>query len=334
MAAQTTSQLLQQGIRAYRDLEFDAAVGFLHQSLSETDRGLEPTERAEALTYLAASEVFRGNVDSAEVAFRDLVLLDTRYLPDRLLLPPEVTNVFDRVRRETKAVTVEVPERSQIRWGRDDYSIALFASSFHRIRTTIQSGDGEERLLLYRGPVVDSIEIRWNGEDVGGTYAQTGSYWIAVASIDTSGSPVRTVRVPLSIQANVPDTLPHPLPPADSLFLPESNPSGPGVESLLGGLLIGGAIALVPGAVASDANLGATSYLVGGTISLAGIVGFFKQRPGKGNPANIEANAALRRTWQEHAEEVARENAARRADVRLSIESGSPSIVEHGNPEP
>jgi hypothetical protein len=330
MAAQSPPQLLQQGIRAYRELEFDAAAGFLRQSLSGPVGSLAPSDRAEAFTYLGASEVFRGNIDSAEVAFRDLVLLDARYQPDRLVFPPEVTNVFDRIRRDTKVVTIGAPGRTQIRWGTEEYGFLLFASSFHRVRAAILSGDGEERQLLYRGPVVDSIEVRWDGSDVGGRYAESGSYWIAVASIDTSGSPVRTVRVPLVIRANVRDTLLHPEPPADSLFLPESNPSGPGVEALLGGLLIGGALTILPGALASDADLGATSYLVGGAVSLAGVVGFFTHRPGRQIPANIEANSALRRGWQERAEEVARENAARRGDVRLVIESGTPSIVEHG----
>ncbi len=334
MAAQSPSQLLQQGIRAYRDLEFDAAAGFLRQGLSGPDGSLAPADHANALTYLGASEVFRGNIDSAEVAFRNLVLFDTRYQPDRLVFPPEVTNVFDRMRRDTKVVTVDAPARTQIRWGSDEFGVLLFASSFHRVRAALLSSDGEERRLLYRGPVVDSIEIRWDGGDAGGRHVETGTYWLAVASIDTSGSTARTVRVPLAIRADIPDTLPHPTPPADSLFLPESNPSRTGLESLLGGLLMGGALAVLPNAIASDAELGAASYVIGGAVSLAGVVGFFTHRPGRAMPANIEANAALRRAWQEQAEATARENVARRADVRLVIESGRPSIVEPGARQP
>lgn len=328
-AAQSPTELLQQGIRAYRELEFDAAAGFLRQSLTEGSHPLQASDRAEAMTYLAAAEVFRGNPDSAKTVFRELVLFDVRYEPDRLVFPPEVTNVYDRVRLDTKVVTVATPDLYEMRPGSDEYSAMMYSSSFHRVRVTVQAGGGDDLTVVYRGPIVDSLEVRWDGLDGAGRHVETGSYWLAVASIDSSGSPVRTVRVPLRVRAEVPDTLPHPPPPADSLFLPEINPSGPGVEALAGGLLIGGALALLPGAVAADAELGSTGYVVGGMVSLAGIVGFFTHRPGRQIVANIDANAARRRDWQQRVEEVARLNAARLANVRLVIRSGPARIVEH-----
>jgi hypothetical protein len=322
---------LQQGIRAYRDLEFDAAAGFLRQSLAGSTPELEPSDRAEAFTYLAATQVFRGNADSAEASFRGLVLLDVRYQPDRLVFPPDVTNVYDRVRRETKVVTIEAPARYELSPGEDVFAATLHGSSFHQVRAALQGSDGQELVVVYRGPIVDSIEVRWDGLDATGRYFESGSYSVSVVSIDSSGTPLRTVRLPLDVQAVFPDTLRHPDPPADSLLLPEFNPSGPGVEALVGGLLTGGALMLLPGALASGTDLGSAQYLVGGAVSVAGIIGFLTHQPGKEIPANVEANTLLRRDWQRRTEEVTRVNQARRADVRLVIETGPATIVEHGS---
>jgi hypothetical protein len=243
-----------------------------------------------------------------------------------------VTNEYDRVRLDTKVVTIEAPTRYELELGEDEFAATLYGSSFHRVRATLQRSDGQELALVYRGPIVDNIDIRWDGLDANGRYLETGSYYLAVASIETAGTPVRTVRVPLNLRANVPDTLPHPNPPADSLFLPEINPSGPGAEALAGGLLVGGALMVLPGALASGTDLGSTQYVVGGAVSVAGIIGFFTHRPGRPILSNVEANATLRRNWQQRAEQVARTNEARRADVQLIIETGAATILEHRTP--
>src|SRR5881296_2947860 len=110
VVAQTARDLVTQGVRAYRALEYDAAVALLRRSLAEGALGtLSTAERAQALTYLGATELFRGRRDSASLAFADVVLLDPRYRPDELIFPPQVTNLFQQVRQATR------PSRSRCR---------------------------------------------------------------------------------------------------------------------------------------------------------------------------------------------------------------------------
>src|SRR2546430_6480825 len=95
LRAQSASDLLRQGVQAYQSLEYDAAAALLEQSLGrDSAAGLADSLRSRALTYLAATELFRGQRDTAVGAFRQLVLLNPRYRPDELIFPPQVTNLF------------------------------------------------------------------------------------------------------------------------------------------------------------------------------------------------------------------------------------------------
>ncbi len=342
LRAQTATQLLQDGIRAYGDLEFAAAAVFLRQSLETGDPGINSSDptvrrvrlvaRATALQYLAATEIFLGYPDSAQATFRELVLLDVRYQPDRLVFPPEVTNVYDAVRAETKAVTVRAPDRAEFSVGEQQYELQLFASSFHRAEASIETRDGTELRRLYRGPVADSVTVEWDGLDANGRPPRSGTHQLVVTSLETDGTPVRSVRLPLEVAVTMRDTLPHPEPPADSLFLPERTTPGPAYEALAGGLLMGGMLLIMPGALASDTDLGGGRYLIGSALSLAGITGFLTRRPGREIRANVEANAALRRGWQDRMELVVQENRTRLADIQLTVSAGAPTLIEQAEP--
>ena len=95
LEAQSASDLLGQGVQKYQALEYDAAAALLERSLRhDSIAGLADSLRARALTYLAATELFRGQRDSAVGAFRQLVLLNPRYRPDELIFPPQVPICF------------------------------------------------------------------------------------------------------------------------------------------------------------------------------------------------------------------------------------------------
>src|SRR5213082_2690464 len=115
LPAQSANDLLQQGVRAYQRLEYDAAVALLRESLLRRQpMALADSERARALSYLAATELFQQQRDSAAAAFRDLVRLDPRYRPDELIFPPQVTNLYEEVRRSTKVLSVQVPPVTEL----------------------------------------------------------------------------------------------------------------------------------------------------------------------------------------------------------------------------
>jgi len=93
------SEVLSGAIRAYRDLEFDAAARMLRRVLTPPLAiELDDSGRARALTYLGAAEHYRGRQDSAIAVFRRLVALAPDQRPDTLIFPPEITRLYEGVR--------------------------------------------------------------------------------------------------------------------------------------------------------------------------------------------------------------------------------------------
>jgi hypothetical protein len=331
---QTAASLLEDGIRAYQELEFEAAAGFLRRAL-EPALGQQLSDPAaarvltiRALTYLAAAEVLDGNTDSARVTFERLVRFDTRYRPDQLIFPPQVTNEYDAVRRASKVITFDAPRYTTLRVGQDSFSFELFASSYHEAVVEIRDRDSLRVRSIYRGPIVDSLDLDWDGRDPERLVVASGPYDLWIQSRDSTGALVRALRVPLDITVETPDTLAHPLEPADSMILPEQHGSGPGVQALAGGLLVGTAVAVLPSLFSSDTDLMGGRLLVAGTVSVAGIANFFRRRPGKPIPGNIESNQALYRSYRDSIAVVVTENERRKTDVQLLITTGSPLVHE------
>src|SRR5207249_5845466 len=114
-AAQTIASPFAQGIRAYQNLDFDQAAALLRRDLARASSSTATLgERAQGLLYLGAADLFRGRRDSAVAVFRRPVQLDPRYRPDRLVVPPEVTSVLDKVRAESRAVVPVAPAATEI----------------------------------------------------------------------------------------------------------------------------------------------------------------------------------------------------------------------------
>ncbi|HXL10510.1 MAG TPA: hypothetical protein VN955_03900, partial [Gemmatimonadales bacterium] len=162
--AQSASELLGQGVQAYQALQYDAAAALLEQSLGrDSAAGFADSLRARVLTYLAATELFRGRRDSAVAAFRRLVLLNPRYRPDELIFPPQVTNLFQEVRRATRAIAVAVSPVTELRARLDRFKALVLASSLADVTVTLAHEDGTPVLQLYSGPVADSLLVSWDG---------------------------------------------------------------------------------------------------------------------------------------------------------------------------
>ena len=93
------SEVMAGAIRAYQDLDFDAAARLLRRVLTPPlATELSDAERARALSYLGATEHYRGRPDSAIAVFRRLAVLAPRDQPDTLIFPPEVTRLYAAVR--------------------------------------------------------------------------------------------------------------------------------------------------------------------------------------------------------------------------------------------
>jgi len=101
------NDLMARAVRAYQDLEFDRSAYLLRRVLVAPANELDDSTRARALTYLGATEHYRGNTDSAMAAFRRLVALAPHQAPDTLIFPPEVTRLYEQVRSSVTAVAVQ-----------------------------------------------------------------------------------------------------------------------------------------------------------------------------------------------------------------------------------
>lgn len=319
--------LVQSGLRHYQRLEYDSAIVDLRRALTNTPTdSLTDSARARALTYLAASELFRGRRDSSLAVFRRLVTLNPRARPDPLVFPPEVQNIYDFARDVTKVVAVQVPRDTSIRLGADRFRARLYASSFQQIIVTLEREDGFTVRTLYAGPISDTLQVFWTGEDTLFFQNDTGRLVFTVTSIVNTRQS-RVLRLPFDLVLGPQDTLPTPPPLPDSLFLPEREPAGPGFASLGRGAGIGLAVALLPGLVSGGDAPSGSRFAVAGGLTIAGLVGFFKHRPGRPLPDNIVANQALRDGYQAQIQMTAQENAIRVLQKRLDIHVGRPEVL-------
>src|SRR5256885_7188712 len=170
-------ELLGQGVKAYQALEYDAAAALLEQSLGrDSASGLADSLRARALTYLAATELFRGQRDSAVGAFRQLVLLNPRYRPDELIFPPQVTNLFQEVRRATRAIAVAVPPVTELRTRVERFTARVLASSLADVAVTLGQEDRTPVGGPYKGPLPRHAARTWDGPTAAGAPAGNGRY--------------------------------------------------------------------------------------------------------------------------------------------------------------
>ena len=330
-SAQRPAELVNRAIGAYDDLDFSTAAGLIRRALAfQGSDKLSTEDQARALSYLGATEFYRDNPDSVMSAFWQIVTLNPRYQIDDLVFPPEVTSIFALVRRDTKVVQVDAPPVRRIRAGTGRYAAQLFASSYHEILATVALADGRPVRVLYSGLIGDSLEVYWDGLDSARVPVRTGRYFLTVESTGREGTVVRQLRLPLDVSTSSIDTLPWPERPADSLFLQEGTSGGPAIEALVGGVVGGIAVALLPSAIASDTDLSAGRFAVGGAMTIAGVVGFFKQRGGQPISANVAANAALLGEWQSRRDGVVRQNAVLQREVDLEIRAGRPVAVDLG----
>jgi hypothetical protein len=326
--AQSAAAVLAQGTRAYDDLEYDNAAGLLRRALAfQGADALAPADADRGLMYLAATELLRDHADSARAVARRLVLANPRFRPDELVFPPQVLTFYEATRRATPAVISRAPADTAIRPGAEALGVRLYASTFHDVTATLGTEAGRVVRTLYAGPISDSLDLHWNGLDSSGTAPPpNGRYAITVTSLDRQRRVVRILRLPLEVTQGRVDTLPHPAPPADSLLLPERQPMRPALRAFAPAALAGVAIAVLPSVVASGENATGARFVVGGTVTAAGIVAFFSHHPGRSIPGNAAHNRTLRDAWRREDADVARRN-AERARGMIGIRSGAPVLL-------
>ncbi len=331
--AQSSGDLFAEGIRAYRNLDFDHAAGLLRREAARLSAsGALTADQAKALVYLGAADLFRGRRDSAAAVFHRLIMLDPRYRPDRLIFPPEVTMVFDGVRQDTKTLVITVPRDTTIPASGGSFRVWLIASSFQMVDVTLRYEDGGPYRPLYYGPISDSVSLQWDGLDAAGAIPVASRVLLRVASHAPTGELTGIQQLPLDLRVLRVDTLPWPPPPADSQLLPERSASRPAVRALVGGALLSSVVVSLPAVVGGTDARSAPRLAVAGTVGLAGLLGYILHRPGRPVQASIRANRAVREAWDQTAAAVKAENERRLTDIHLAIRAGEPTTIRPGGP--
>jgi hypothetical protein len=322
---------LTMGVRQYQALQYDSAIVSLRRALAGVGGDtLSDSGHIRGLSYIAAAQLFRGRRDSAYAVFRRLVVFNPRARPDPVVFPPEVTTIYDFAREATKVVRVETPRDTSIRIGADRFRARLFASSFHQVIVALEREDGFTVRTLYAGAISDTLQVFWAGDDTLSLVNDSGRLVFSVTSLTSAGRQGRVVRLPLDLVLGPQDTLPTPPPLPDSLFLPEKESAGKGLGALVRGAGAGVAVVMLPGLIAGGTAPSGSRYVVAGGLSIAGLVGFLKHRPGRPLPDNIAANQELREGWQTQVQTTAQENVIRAQQKRIDVHVGPPEVIGGG----
>lgn len=333
LPGQASSATVAQAVRAYDDLEFDAAAGLLRRALGAQGKdALLPADRDRALMYLAATELLRENRDSARAAARRLVLTNPRFRPDDLVFPPQVLQLYAEVRRTTLVVTGMAPADTEFRPGVEALAVRLYPSAEHNVSAALVTPDGSVLRTLYRGPISDSLVVHWDGLDSTGTRLSGGRYAIMVSSFERGGGGrvVRFLRLPLEVLQVTTDTLLPPPPPADTLLRPERQPVSPALRVLAPGVVTGAAIAVLPQMMGENVEPSSGRLVVGGAAIVVGIAAFVSHHPGRSIPDNVAHNRVVQ-DWRHAVTDIARRNAERSREL-MSVRTDAPVVISPGAP--
>ena len=326
VTAQTVNQLMNRGLQEYQDFNYEQARDLLGQATDQLDKRSEDYRRV--APYLAASYQFLGKPDSAAVTFTDLLIHNPRYRIDELTFPPQVWALFESVRRNTTAVDVEVPPQATILVNQNGMLTArAFVTARHYVLAEIQNSIGSRLTSLYRGWITDSLDLQWTPRNASGQPVPNGRYFLSVTSTDSIRREVRSVRIPLDVNLARTDTLAHPPPPSDSLFLPVRAPQLSGNMALLRGFGAAAAVFLGPAIVTSGATFTAPRIGVSLAAGLFGFLGLKSPPLGEPLPQNVDANQALVTSWENEVARIVDANQRRISNARMTIRSGPPQIT-------
>lgn len=305
--AQTTSspeRALEQGLKAYRELEMESAGWLLRQSLA-SDR-LDTRQRVTALSYLGAAEFYRDRRDSALSAYAKLIRLEPYHRLDRLVFGPDVQAVFEDARRRTPIVEVHAARAS---FAADDAGlpVRVRANTPHVVAVTLEAVSGAVLDTVFRDRVRDSATVFWNARGPAGARAPVGGYVLGVASLDSRGRVSHRVALPVQVTRSPEDPLAIPERP---VLLPEHQPAGKAFVRLGLGVAAATTAYLVTPLFTDDPGPQVALTVAYGA---AGIIGFLEARPGKPLPENVVANRVAMEAWEVRVARVREEN-QRRAD--------------------
>ncbi len=287
---------------------------------------LSPADRLRALCYLGAAQLFRGRRDSAEATFRRLIRAAPRYQPDDLVFPPQVTDLFESVRRAMPVLAIVLPAETTLGPREGRLTARVVTSVPQPVQVIVRRVDKTgPPLTLYDGAVVDSLVVGWDGALVPGESPAEGRYVLDVVAVD-SGRPHTRLEVPLTVSRAAADTVPVPAAPALPTGAPSASaPASRGLRSLAFGLLAGAAAATLPALISPHRSLPDARFAVGVSIGTFALVGLLAPPRVAASAAQGDtAGAAALAEWRRGADSLRALNRARRAEAPFVIRASAP----------
>ena len=300
--------------QAYDNADFAQVVTLANQALRER---LNNVDRSRAYELLGFAYSATNQPDQAINAFKETILLD----PDRELDPsrasPRINGYFNAALGQVMVVRQLTVDSAAFVGGQGFVPVRYTVTSRARVRTRAVSG--ATTVLLDSSITTGQVNLRWPAQLPNGDPVPAGSYTIVVEA--TSGQNSFSTSAQVTVAHGSVDTLPHltVLPGYD--YLPETEVPPKswrplGYAFLYTGIASAGTLAFEGGA------LGAGSKRELAAISVGAIVTGFIMTQKKPAPqparANILYNRLLREQLARRNQELARENATRRQQVRLT----------------
>jgi hypothetical protein len=316
--AQTPDSLLAQARAAFDNLDFEQAAR-LYTRVLELGVGATRPQRDTAQLYLGASFEFAGQRVNALAAFRTFIRASP-CAPTPQVFGGNVVTAFIEARLQVFAAAVCTLREQRLAAG-DSLTLRVVATRPAVVEVALQDGAGRVLGTLGQAPLEEGFaEVRLGPVPDPATFGpEPARYTLLLRAREREGAESDQRLVPVTLRAPPPDTLAHPLPPADSLFRPEVRTTGAAAD-LGKTLLVAVAAVAIPTTVGHRSLRGDTpkAAVVAGAISLTGVVAFARGQARRDIPENRAYNEELRQRWQRELDEARAEN-RRRLDARRLV---------------
>lgn len=311
---QSQNAALRRAVQAYDNVDFGQVIPLARAALRER---LTAAERARAYELLAFAFAATSQPDSAISAFREVLLLD----PDRILDPrrvsPRIAGYFNAAMGQVMVVRLLTVDSATFISGQGAVPIRYHVTSSARVR--VRAVSPQTSITLDSGVTVGQVNLRWGATQRTGDPVPGGVYTIVVDAVAGQNSFAASQQI--RIDRGAVDTAVHLTQLPGYEFLPPTEVPPKSWRPM--GIALMGVGAALAGTLAIGSDLGDASGREIGAISAAALITGFvmtlKKPAPQPSPANLRYNQLLREQLARRNQEIARDNALRRQQVRLSV---------------
>ncbi len=324
----------------------DSASALLERALAPGS-GATSAQRVRAYVLYGIAQLTTRNLTAARQAFRRALQLEPTERVDSLefLEPENLLREFNAERAAVApavvaapaaaplTVTVALPADTSLAVA--DGLLPITPTPSRKASAVVTVAPAEALAAVVWADTVAAGatgSLGWNLRGRDGALVAPGRYAVLVTAVDSAGGISQTIERVVVVSRAAADTQAMPAPLTAASFAPETLQVKRGSPAvLLLGAGLGAAAAFLPSALGrpelnSGLNGDATAYVVAGSVTVAGLVGFIAGHRTQPMPENARRNAQLRQQDAANRAAIAAANARARANapVRVRLEGGAP----------